>query len=125
MGFRIKTSSWRTPLQVIDNFLPLQPTLVVDGARETSFRNMRAFFKAGWLKGTTNRLVAAANQTRFLPAAAAVAQGEPPATAPVRVIHGHRPMRRQDARVVISGRIGDVCAELDRLAAVESRIGLG
>jgi hypothetical protein len=30
---------------------------------------------------------------------------------------------RQDTRLVISGRINDVCAELDRLAALEHQHG--
>jgi hypothetical protein len=41
-----------------------------------------------------------------------------PATRPLRVVHsGH-------GRLVISGRLADVCAELDRLAALEAAQGL-
>jgi len=44
----------------------------------------------------------------------------------VRPQRAHRPLRvvRAVDRVVISGRMADVCAELDRLAALEARAAL-
>ena len=42
-----------------------------------------------------------------------------PALRVLRVLEPHQP-RTAAGRMVISGRMADVCAELDRLAAVES-----
>ena len=46
-----------------------------------------------------------------------------PQTKCLRVIHAMDGQQRRPARgrVVISGRMSDVCAELDRLAALEAR----
>lgn len=43
---------------------------------------------------------------------------------PLRVVQVAEPgqPRRGSGRIVISGRMADVCAELDRLAALESRL---
>ena len=43
---------------------------------------------------------------------------------PLRVVHvaeDQRPPRHTAGRMVISGRMADVCAELDRLVALENR----
>src|SRR3569832_1661144 len=42
------------------------------------------------------------------------------AAAPVRVLRVRERGTSQPARVVISGRMADVCAELERLAAIEA-----
>ena len=55
------------------------------------------------------------------PRAAVTATRPAPALRVVRV-GGQRPGERT-GRVVLSGRIGDVCAELDRLAALEAASG--
>ena len=38
----------------------------------------------------------------------------------IRVVDGHQGEGRSTNRMVISGRMADVCAELDRLAALEA-----
>ena len=62
------------------------------------------------------------------PACTARAQAAAPSEAPapvrplrvIRVVDGHQGERRSTNRMVISGRMADVCAELDRLAALEA-----
>lgn len=126
MGFRInKTSSWRAPLQIIDCFLPRQQAS--HPAPPVVARCLRSFQRAGWLGKT--------RKTGGVPAAPADGAGVPPpgtqgadtqASPPMRVIHApEQPIvvpRRPSARVVISGRMADVCAELERLAAIEARL---
>lgn len=76
---------------------------------------MQRFARAGWL----NREAAnsAAPQAHQSPAADPLAAS----TCRVRVLRqaDARPVKRPDMRLVISGPINDVCAELDRLAALE------
>ena len=50
-------------------------------------------------------------------------QNDLPKTKCLRVIHAVDGQHRRPARgrLVISGRMSDVCAELDRLAALEAR----
>ena len=62
------------------------------------------------------------------PACTARAQPAAPNAAPtpvrplrvIRVVDSHQGDKRSANRVVISGRMADVCAELDRLAALEA-----
>jgi len=126
MGFRIKKpSSWRAPLQIIDSLLPRQEA--VQHAPPLVTHCLRSFQRAGWLGK-------ARNKTGGVPAAPIDGAGKLPATTPchdaraplpVRVIHTpEQPIalpRRPGARVIISGRMADVCAELERLAAMEAR----
>ena len=123
MGFRInKTSSWRAPLQIIDCFLPRQEAS--HPAPPVVARCLRSFQRAGWL--------GKARKTGGVPADDAcerstTTQGTgTQASPPMRVIHApEQPIvvpRRPSARVVISGRMADVCAELERLAAMEARL---
>ena len=57
----------------------------------------------------------------------------PPKAAPapsrplrvIRVVDGPQGQKRSTNRMVISGRMADVCAELDRLAALEAMETLG
>ena len=56
------------------------------------------------------------------PTAAAIAPARP--LRVVRVIDG-KGQQRSASRVVISGRMADVCAELDRLAALEAAEAIG
>lgn len=88
---------------------------------------------AGWLAGTPPRQVARAAQS---PAPAcggrgrstwrpAAVRGALPARRPLRVVRVVRVVDGCHApanagRMVISGRMADVCAELDRLAAQEA-----
>lgn len=123
MGFRIKASSWRAPLQIIDSFLPQQEARTTACTRPERSSSMRAFFRAGWLRGLSR--TGAAHHGCFQPdalSADAVIQAGPPVVRIVRNQTSASSMKRQGARLVISGRISDVCAELDRLAAQESRM---
>jgi hypothetical protein len=56
---------------------------------------------------------------RRQPSAATPAVRPAPALRVLRVLEPHQP-RAAAGRMVISGRMADVCAELDRLAAAES-----
>ena len=126
MGFRFnKPSSWRTPLQIIDCLLP--PQEAVQHAPPLVTHCLRSFQRAGWLGK-------ARSKAGGMPAAPIDGPGKRTATnrcndalapLPVRVIHTpEQPIvlpRRPGARVVISGRMADVCAELERLAAMEAR----
>lgn len=124
MGFRIKSGNWRRPLQVIDSFLPRREEALPPAPPVLS-RCLRSFQRAGWLGKQAARKGGGAP--------AAQAQDESPAArvvaaSAVRVIHAAPEQaivvpRRPSARVVISGRMADVCAELERLAAMEARIG--
>ena len=126
MGFRFnKPSSWRTPLQIIDSLLP--PQVTVQHAPPLVAHCLRSFQRAGWLGKTRNKIggvpAAPVDGTGKRTAAAQCTDARAP--LPVRVIHTpEQPIvlpRRPGARVVISGRMADVCAELERLAAMEAR----
>jgi hypothetical protein len=119
MGIRFHANTWRAPLQLIDCWLPdNQP---IAPARPTAMpRSLQNFVRAGWL----NRV---ATTIRPFDLAPVIPDSTTRPCATVHNIDAHRrtsPPRpktfpRTDARLVISGRIGDVCAELDRLAALE------
>ncbi len=116
MGKIFNTNTWRAPLQLIDCWLPL-PTRPQSRppASAMAIKAMQRFARAGWL----NR--EAANSPALQPPGSPAA--EPLASTPcrVRVLRQAdvRAVRRPAVRLVISGRINDVCAELDRLAALE------
>lgn len=115
MGIRFKsnTNSWRSPLRLIDNFLPAR-TLAEAPASRMPSRVLQAFARAGWL----NRPASAPAQ----PETNITQRNQSVKSCSVRVVRssgGAMTAGRHDMRVVISGRIGDVCAELDRLAAQE------
>ncbi|MFP5466491.1 MAG: hypothetical protein ACLGG8_03050 [Gammaproteobacteria bacterium] len=122
MGFRIKTGSWRAPLQIIDSFLPRRPPSMAVIKPAQTRKAQGLFRRAGWL-GRSIRL-SAANETCFSQGAQAVSRPAERPLRPVRVVRvtSMADPARQEARLVISGRMSDVCAELDRLAAIESRM---
>lgn len=116
MGKIFNTNTWRAPLQLIDCWLPLPSQRHArPAASAVAARAMQRFARAGWL----NREAAnsAAPQAHQSPAADPLAAS----TCRVRVLRqaDARPVKRPDMRLVISGPINDVCAELDRLAALE------
>lgn len=116
MGKFFNTNTWRAPLQLIDCWLPtpserrLHPV-----ARITASKALQRFTRAGWLHRE------AANGP-------AMKQGQTISTQPgsspvcrirvLRKVDAHRTQAR-DAHLIIAGPIGEVCAELDRLAALE------
>ena len=116
MGKIFNTNTWRAPLQLIDCWLPL-PTerQARPAASFMAAKAVQRFARAGWL----NR-EAANSATPPVHQCTAVHPGHSPASR-LRVLRradDHR-TRQRDVRLVLSGPIGDVCAELDRLAALE------
>lgn len=112
MGIRINTNTWRLPLELIDSWLPAPP----HGAttRKGLPQLVQRFARAGWL-----------GRHRATATIGTVEMGPMTSTATslrvcrVRVVPPVGGGFRNDARLVISGRMADVCAELDRLAALE------
>ena len=111
MGIRINTNTWRKPLQLIDSWLP------APAHRTATHRGLpqlvQRFTRAGWL-----------GRNRVAPSISSTDTGEiTPTTCMTASSRGSRirvlPGVCNDARMVISGRMADVCAELDRLAALE------
>lgn len=116
MGIRFNTNTWRAPLLLIDSWLP--PSFEQVGAARTLPQILQRFVRAGWLARPPK--CAAEGNT--------VAIGSHCVTGHAMVrAHRVRVLRtadtsggpRADGRLVISGRINDVCAELERLAALE------
>ncbi len=116
MGKIFNTNTWRAPLQLIDCWLPLPSERRVRPADSFKAANaVQRFARAGWL----NREAANGPASQVRPQVPG--QPDSPAVCRVRVLRqadGHRTPNR-DMRLVLSGPIGDVCAELDRLAALE------
>lgn len=118
MGIRISSKTWRAPLQFIDSWLP-SPAPRRAPQRQPLGGLMERFARAGWLGHRQSDCEPAPNR----------AQTPTPhgtnrlaATTPVRIVHPS-PGTRSNARLVISGRMSDVCAELERLASLEQRAG--
>jgi hypothetical protein len=119
MGIRFNANTWRTPLQLIDCWLPVGPARTQAQPLPLP-RTLQNFVRAGWLHraAPTNRPI------NLVPSTADSGARH---CATVHNIDAHRRTSTQptitnpraDARLVISGRIGDVCAELERLAAQE------
>lgn len=112
MGIRFKSSTWRAPLRLIDNLLPLWSTTPTARPRQPN-RALQLFARAGWLNPSSG--------SRERPSPPAADPDSGPLVCGVRVLRStHVGVGgRRDMRMVISGRIGDVCAELDRMAAQE------
>lgn len=117
MGIHFISRSWRAPLQLIDSWLPTPAPL---GARTSiAAPLLQKFVRAGWLgtrSGTPSRQADTTtppvpDRTRHVRGSSSVRLIRPTHTA------------REGGRLVISGRLADVCAELDRLAAMERPSG--
>jgi hypothetical protein len=118
MGYRFTSSTWRAPIQIIDSWLP-DPALT-ESTRKT-FGMSQLLSRVGWI---SRNAANTGSHTATAPARhALISPAHTNRSWCVRVLRqpeaasGSRP----DARLVISGRIDDVCAELDRLAYLESR----
>jgi hypothetical protein len=117
MGIRLNTNTWRAPLQLIDCWLPAPSSHAPVKRAMPPF--LQRFARAGWLKpaGATN------HPPEACPSSTARHLTNVPVRAQhVRVHSGPELSRASTAcggRLALSGRIGDVCAELDRLAALE------
>lgn len=114
MGIRFTTNTWRAPLQLIDSWLP---TPTFNQQAKTAPKVVQLFARAGWLGRSNTTAATAAND----PAKPRTLSAQRPSR--VRVVRSSNagPGCRTDARLVISGHINDVCAELDRLAAIENQ----
>jgi hypothetical protein len=142
MGYRLSSSTWRAPIQLIDSWLP-SPGLAPSTRKASHV--VQLFARAGWLNHPVTRTPAPDAQHHPLSdtvsrSTASTAAASTPSTSltaagctasaatpnPSRPCHV-RVLRttdagtgcRTDARLVISGRISDVCAELERLASME------
>jgi hypothetical protein len=116
MGKIFTTNTWRAPLQLIDCWLPLPSERPLrPAASSNAAKAVQRFARAGWL----NR--EAANGPVLQSRAPVASLVDPRPACRVRVLRQTENQRAQsrDMRLVISGPIGDVCAELDRLAALE------
>ena len=113
MGIRFNTNTWRAPLLIIDSWLPRRAEPVA--ARPQPLAVQR-FARAGWL----GRPVVPA--TTSAPPTLATMPCDNATRSRVRRAGSREPWG-QDKRVVLAGRVGDVCAELDRLVAMEQRLG--
>ncbi|MBT9549560.1 MAG: hypothetical protein IV088_01820 [Hydrogenophaga sp.] len=113
MGIRINTNTWRAPLQLIDSWLPAPAhrTAVHRGLPQLFQR----FSRAGWLG--RNRVMSPMETTAT--GGSAPLGATSPRVCRVQVMRAANSGLRNDTRMVISGRMADVCAELDRLAAQE------
>lgn len=116
MGIRINTNTWRSPLQLIDSWLP------APAHKAATHRGLpqlvQRFTRAGWLG--RNRGASTIGTVEMGPPVCAAIS---PRACRVRVVPAVGVGFRSDARMVISGRMADVCAELDRLAALEHQSG--
>lgn len=139
MGIRFNRNSWRAPLRLIDSLLP-QPAASVRVDSSPLNRTTEAFARAGWLgRGRTPatpklagnasassgsedtkpapcRLVASHGKRLDLRHPASEAPSSAHVNAPIAIVRG--------ARVKLAGRIDAVCAELERLAALEESASL-
>lgn len=116
MGKIFNTNTWRAPLQLIDCWLPSPALRRAPAANESvATRAVQRFARAGWLKR--------ASTARTPPVLRSVPTAADPVPR-VRVLQqtGPAAAHRAGIRLVISGRINDVCAELDRLADQERQL---
>lgn len=114
MGIRFTRNTWSAPLQLIDCWLPAEP-------RPTALprqpgKVVQLFARAGWLQPGPRPLPAGTATVHRLDSA------RPRQTVRVRRTRGDADTQPGgDTRVVLAGRMADVCAELDRLVALESQ----
>jgi len=115
MGKLFQTNTWRAPLRLIECWLP-EPEEQARKAQFPASGLIGKFSRAGWLKGS------AANAPSLISShqESAMTSGFR-CTPRVRVVWTRDKHTQANARLVVAGRISDVCAELDRLAELESR----
>lgn len=117
MGKIFTTNTWRAPLQLIDCWLPAPSTRSAHAAANEPLvtRAVQRFARAGWLGRAT--------PADASPARHGATPSTPNPSCRVRVLRQAESAapRRAGVRLVISGRINDVCAELDRLVDQESQ----
>ena len=113
MGILFNTSTWRAPLLTISSWLPPRTEAP---ARRPQPAVLQRFVRAGWLgRRPPSRTERPTPVTE---------RSTPPKSVPsgISVRRGGRlESWGADSRLVIAGRISDVCAELDRLVAMEQQ----
>ena len=110
LRFAFSTEQWRSPLRLIDSLLPAGPALDTRTVARASGWGKR-FAQAGWL----GHPEVAQPCTLPTPSARVASRCVPSPSRDTRlVVHSHPKGLR------ISGRVADVCAELDRLAQREA-----
>lgn len=121
MGIRFNTNTWRAPLLLIDSWLPAAPQ--PSRLPHALPRAIQRFARAGWLGRTPPATAATEQRSDEMKTVEHPRQQTATRVSQTRAVRTHTVsgLLRNDARLVISGRIGDVCAELDRLAAIERR----
>ena len=104
MGLRFNTNTWHTPLQLLHRWLPASCFKL--------FRRVGNWPDMGTAEAPRSASTLVSTHT-----------GLAPRPCRVRSVRTINPITgcRTDMRLVISGRISDVCAELDRLADLEHR----
>ncbi len=114
MGILFNTNTWRAPLMMISSWLPQREETPTPCAQPPL---LQRFARAGWLgRRSPLRTVA--------PTPLDQRTG-----APLSAAHTSHLVRRAgsaepwgiDSRIVIAGRMRDVCAEIDRLVALEQK----
>ncbi|MEZ5640950.1 MAG: hypothetical protein R3E70_02525 [Burkholderiaceae bacterium] len=104
---------------------PSSPLLADAGSAVPSYLRQRPAANRAWRQnGAGWAQTAQLRAIRGGASTAAAAHATPAAAAPaLRVVHVCKPPADQPAagRFALSGRLADVCAELDRLAAHEAR----
>jgi len=124
MGIRFNTNTWRAPLLLIDSWLPAEPK--PPRMPRALPQAIQRFTRAGWLGRPPQPVTPSARRSGEVKLADNPNPQVAARACQLRVLRtpGATGLLRNDARLVISGRIGDVCAELDRLAAMEHRAAL-
>lgn len=112
MGIRIHRSTWSSPLQLIDTWLP--PARPNPTSKRLSLVASR-FVRAGWLQRQ------ASNDEVVQKPAAPERPQQTVVTRILRVTPQPQHAGIHDGRVRLSGRLIDVCAELERLASLDHR----
>jgi hypothetical protein len=119
MGILFNTNTWRAPLQLIDCWLPAPALRRAPAANEPlASRAVQRFALAGWLSRATD------SPAQAVARAASTGHRTRQAVCRVHTLRHSdaQPSKSQGVRLVISGRIDDVCAELDRLADQEAQV---
>ena len=115
MGKIFSTNTWRAPLQLIDCWLPSPAIRKTPAANEPiAARVVQRFARAGWLKQHSGK-----SPATTLHAVPPPIEDAAPRVRVLRQVEHVPSARHGGVRLVISGRINDVCAELDRLADQE------
>lgn len=113
MGILFNTSTWRAPLLMISSWLPPRTEMP---ARRPQPAVLQRFVRAGWL----GRSAPLRNERPTT----SIERSYPPRAVPTGITvrrGGRLESCSADSRLVIAGRLSDVCAELDRLVAMEQQ----